>query len=351
MRRNIAVILPILAALLIAVILIIRYFVKLKKAVSEDSTPTDREHRSASPSEVIPWILITVLVIWNAISLSKISALNLKVDNLSSYANALMNQMLSVSSQIDDLEEQLKAETGLLHEYDWSFGEFDGSTGKVRIDFTLVPNSYSEKSVFTLQFGEENVECQPVSAGRYEAAVYPDVFKAVDAAPVVTLTEDGVTRTQILDDVPYGEMWSLIFPNYEAEGVEVKASLKNGTLSLKGSFAVGDFSKGGAFLKITKTELVKEVDGKEVSRVPLDLEGKNFEPVRIEIDDKFENFPDGSVLRIYLDVKTDSGYSMQTELFRLSAKEGSELLPVNGVLEIFDPAGKSVVRTGEYVGK
>ena len=351
MRRNIAVILPILAAILIAIILFIRYRRRLDRAVSEDSTPSEREHRSASPSEALPWILITVLVIWNAISLSKISALNLKVDNLSSYANALMNQMLSVSSQIDDLEEQLKAETGLLHEYEWSFGEFYGSTGRVRIDFTLAPNSYSEKSVFTLQFGEENVECEQKGADRYTATVYLDVFKAVDTAPVVTLTEDGVTKTQILDDVPYGEMWSLVFPNYEAEGVEVKASMKNGTLSLKGSFAVGDFSKGAAFLKITKTELVKEVDGKEVSRVPLDLEGKNFEPVRIDIDDKFENFSDSSVLRLYLDVKTDSGYTMQTELLRLSAKEGPELQPVNGVLEIFDPAGKSVVRTGEYVGK
>lgn len=347
MGRNIAVIIPILAAILIALILIIRYFVRLKKAVSEDSTPTDREHRSASPSEVIPWILIAVLVFWNAISLSKISAMNLKVDNLVTNSNSLMNQVWSMSSKIDELQDQLKAETDLLHEYDWSFGAFDGSTGKVRIDFTLAPNAYTEKSVFTLQFGEENVECKPVSAGRCEATVYLDVFKSVETAPVVTLTEDGATRTQILDDVPYGEMWSLIFPNYEAEGVEVKASLKNGTLSLKGSFAVGDFSKGGAFLRITKTELVKEVDGKEVGRVPLDLEGKNFEPVRSEIDDKFENFSDSSVLRLYLDVKTDSGYSMQTELLRLSAKEGSELRPVSGVLEIFDPSGKSVVRTGE----
>ena len=349
MRRNIAVILPILAAILIAIILFIRYRRRLDRALSEDSTPTEREHRSASPSEALPWILITVLVIWNAISLSKISALNLKVDNLSSYANALMNQMLSVSSQIDDLEEQRKAETGLLHEYEWSFGEFDGSTGRVRINFTLAPNSYSEKSVFTLQFGEENVQCQPVSAGRYEAAVCLDAFKSVDTAPVVTRTEDGMTKTQILDDVPYGEMWSLVFPGYETEGVDLKASLKNDTLSLKGSFSVGDFSKGGAFLKITKTELVKEVDGREVGRVPLDLEGKNFEPVRIDIDDKFENFSGSSVLRLYLDVKTDSGYSMQTELFRLSAKEGSELQPVNGILEIFDPSGKSVVRTGESI--
>ena len=349
MRTYIAIVVPILAASLLVIILIIRYLIRLNRAVSEDSTPSEREHRSASPSEVLPWILITVLVIWNAISLSKISAMNLKVDNLTANASSLMNQMWTLSSKIDELEEQLKAETGLLHEYEWSFGEFDGSTGRVRIDFSLAPNSYSEKSVFTLQFGEENVQCRQVGAGRYEAAVYLDAFKPVDTAPVVTRSEDGVTKTQILDDVPYGEMWSLVFPNYEAEGVEVKASMKNGTLSLKGSFSVGDFSKGGAFLKITKTELVKEVDGREVGRVPLDLEGKNFEPVRIDIDDKFENFSGSSVLRLYLDVKTDSGYSMQTELLRLSAKEGSELQPVNGILEIFDPSGKSVVRTGESI--
>ena len=345
MGRNIAVIIPILAAILIALILIIRYFIRLKKAVSEDSTPTDREHRTASPSEVIPWILIAVLVFWNAMSLSKISAMNLKVDNLTANASSLMNQMWSMSSKIDELQDQLKAETDLLHEYDWSFGAFDGSTGKVRIDFTLTPNAYTEKSVFTLQFGEENAQCKPVSAGRYEATVYLDVFKSVDTAPVVTLTEDGATRTQILDDVPYGEMWSLIFPNYEAEGVEVKASLKNGTLSLKGSFAIGDFGKSLCGLKITKTELVKEVDGNEVGRFPVDLQGKILEPVQVKVDDKFENFRDSSTLRLYLDVKTDSGYAMQTELLRLSAKEGSELQPVNGVLEIFDPAGKSVVRT------
>ena len=347
MRTNTAIVIPILAALLLAIILFIRYLVRLKKAVSEDSTPTDREHRSAAPSEVIPWILVAVLVIWNAMSLSKISAMNLKVDNLVTNTSSLMNQVGAMYSKINELEEQLKAETDLLHDYDWTFSEFFGSTGRVRIDFTLAPNQYSEKSEFVLQFGDEKTECTQVSAGRYEATLYVDVFKAVDSAPVLTLTEDGVTRTQILDDVPYGEMWSLIFPNYEAEGVDLNGTIKNGTLSLKGSFAVGDFGKSVCDLKVTKTEIVKEVDGKEVGRVPIDLYGKNFEPVKVELDEKFENFrnssTNSSVLRLYLDVKTDSGYTMHVDLYRLSADEnGGQSVAMHGI-EIFDPSGKTVV--------
>ena len=262
-----------------------------------------------------------------------------------------MNQMGSMSRQIDDLEEQLKAETDLLHEYGWSFGDFFGNTGKVCIDFTLAPNSYSEKSVFTLQFGEETAECEQKGAGRYTATVYLDVFTTVDTAPVVTLTEDGVTRTQILDDVPYGDLWSLVFPNYEAEVAELKASLKNRTLSLKGSFAVGDYSKSVGTLKVTKTELVREVDGAEVSRVPLALEGKNFEPVEVELDEKYESFSESSVLRLYLDAQTDSGYTMRTELIRVSAEGNYEPQIMVGFTEIFDPSGKSVVHTEDHTTK
>ncbi len=349
MKRFAVILIPVLCALILGTIIFIRYRRRLDKAVSEDSTPTDREHRSASPSEAIPWILIIVLIVWNAISLSKISSMNLKLDNLGGNVNSLMNQMWSMSSKIDALEKQLKAETDLLHEYDWSFGAFDGSTGRVRIDFTLVPNAYSEKSSFRLQFGDETADCTPVSSGRYEAALYMDVFKPVDAAPVLTLNEDGVTRTQILDDVPYGEIWSLVFPNYEAEGADLKASLKNGTLSLKGSFAVGDFSKSVCDLKVTRTEIVKEVDGKEVERVPVGLNGRNFEPVKVELDDKYDNFSSGSRLRLYLDVKTDSGYTMKTELFSVSAEDDFKPKTMNGILEIFDPSGKSVVRTSEYI--
>ena len=345
MRTNVAIVIPILAAILLALILFIRYLVRLKKAVSEDSTPSDREHRSAAPAEVLPWILIAILVIWNAISLSKISAMSLRLNDVHTNVVSLMNQEWALSSKIDELEKQLKAQTALLHEYDWSFGEFYGTTGRVRVDFTLAPNAYSEKSVFSLQFGEETAECSQVSAGRYEATLYLDVFKAVDNAPVVTMTEDGVTRTQILDDVPYGEMWSLVFPNYEVEGVDAgtKASLKNGSLSLKGSFAIGDFGKSLCGLKITKTELVKEVDGNEVGRVQVDLQVKILEPVQVKVDDKFENFRDSSTLRLYLDVQTESGYTMKTELMRVSADTGFDIQSISGAVEIFDPSGRTVV--------
>ena len=343
MKRFAVILIPVFCAVILGTIIFILYRRRLDKAVSEDSTPTDREHRLAAPSEFIPWLLIIVLIVWNAMSLGKISSMNLKLGTLSDNTNSLMNQMWAMSSKIDALEKQLKAETDLLHEYDWSFGTFDGTTGCVRVDFTLAPNAYSEKSSFRLQFGDETADCTPVSAGRYEAVLYLDVFKSVDAAPVLTLSEDGVTKTQVLDDVPYGEMWALVFPNYEAEGVDLKASLKNGTLSLKGSFAVGDFSKSVCDLNVTKTEIVKEVDGKEIGRVPVDLNGRNFEPVRIELDDKFDNFTDSSRLRLYLDAQTGSGYSMKVQLLSLSAAENFEPQTAAGTLTIFDPAGKAVL--------
>ena len=342
--RNIAVVfIPVLCAVLLGIVIFIRYRRRLDKAVSEDSTPTDREHRSASPAEAIPWILIAVLVIWNAMSLSKISAMNLKLDNLGSNVGSLMNQMWAMSSKIDKLEKQLKAETELLHEYDWSFAAFDGTTGCVRVNFTLAPNTYSKNSKFTLQFGEARAACTQVPDGRFIASLYLDVFKSVHAAPVLTLSEDGVTKTQVLDDVPYGEMWALVFPNYEAEGIDLKASLKNGTLSLKGSFAVGDFSKTVGDMKVTETVLVKEVDGKEAGRVPVDLQGKTFAPVKVEVDENFADFSENSRLTFFLEVKTDAGYTMKVQLFHLSAAENFEPQTMSGSLTIFDPAGKSVV--------
>ena len=343
MRTAVVVIIPALCAVLLGLFVFIRYRRRLNAAVSEDSTPTDREHRSASPSEAIPWILIAVLVIWNAVSLTKISTMNLKLDNINANASSLMNQVGNLYSKIDELEEQLKAQTSLLHEYDWSFTAFDGSTGCVRVNFVLAPNTYSEKSEFSLQFGEAKAACTRASDGRYIASLYLDVFKAVDSAPVVTLTEDGVTRTQILDDVPYGEMWSLVFPNYQVEGnVDIRTWPKDGTLTLKGSFALGDFGKSVCDLKVTKTEIVKEVDGKEVGRIPVDLNGKNFEPVKVELDEKFEDFSDSSRLRMFLDVQTESGYMMHVELFQISTAEIIHS-HFEGTLEILDPSGKTVV--------
>ena len=67
------------------------------------------------------------------------------------------------------------------------------------------------------------------------------------------------------------------------------------------------------------------------------------------MDDKFDNFSDGSRLRLYLDVQTDSGYTMKTELFRISAEDDFRPKAMNGILEIFDPSGKSAVRTSEDI--
>ena len=85
------------------------------------------------------------------------------------------------------------------------------------------------------------------------------------------------------------------------------------------------------------------MDGKEVGRVPVDLNGRNFEPVSIELDDKFDNFTDSSRLRLYLDAQTDSGYSMKTDLLHVSAETDFKAQAAISSFEILDPNGKTVV--------
>ena len=76
-------------------------------------------HRGIAPSDFVPWILVILLLVWNAISLSKIAEqtemLNAIYSNYQTYYTQLSNQISELRSSADDLAE----DQNQLARYSW----------------------------------------------------------------------------------------------------------------------------------------------------------------------------------------------------------------------------------------
>ena len=170
-----------LAAAVIGLAAYIRYRRRLAAALSEDSDTSVRQHRSASPAEFIPWLLIALLVIWNGVTLGKISSTSASLDN---YAGNIQSQLLALRSQVQELEEKLSAQSALLLDYDWQFGEIDSQKHQVAIIYRMTPASLPKNAQFSLLSGTQTFPCTREADGSLTATIRADLFQLITDFPL-----------------------------------------------------------------------------------------------------------------------------------------------------------------------
>ena len=342
MRTSIIVLLvTILAAALLGILAYIRYRRRLNEALSDSSDPSIRQHSSASPAEFVPWLLIALLVIWNAVTLGKVSSMSARLDNMS---NNLQSQMMLMNSRISDLEEMLKKENAILRSYDWSFSEFDAESHCVFIDFTLYPQSYTETTRLSLTCGSETVSFSQSSPGIFKGSAKVDIFKMIEDFPALTMTDGGTSRVQILDDMPIGYLFDFYLPIYMADASTLKTARKGDTLKMSGELHLSQAGKD-TDVRITKAELLKEVNGVVKESVPVTL--RSNEMTTLNLDESFADFGRDSTLRLLLRAETDTGYTVQTLLVTVEPENNDNPTLYHGDVEIFNAAGESLLHRKE----
>ena len=307
-----------------------RYRKRLDQAVSEDSTASERQHREASPAEFMPWLLIALLVIWNAVTVGKVSAISSQLDILN---NNLNNRMMGLSSQIDELEKLIQNESSILQSWDWEFGAFDAKSHRVAVNFTFVPRSITENAEMSLEYGGQTVPCTR-EGSFYKASVMIDIFALIQDPPAVSVREGESLQMTIMTDVPVGYLWSLYLPYYDSGANDLKVNYKKGTLTVSGELIISQAGKG-QIRKDTKAELIKEVGGTILERVPISS-GEDVMQT-LPINDRFDNASESSEVRYLIRTEAEGGYSVQTLAVTVTA-EGA--VQHHGYVEILNAQGE-----------
>lgn len=279
-------------------------------------------------------IIACVMLAFNTI---KIISLQEELDRLRSDVNDEIHTVnQNISGIYGDVQAMLEEEANQLAVSDWEYGEINVDNRTAEVICTVVPKVYTPGTT------QATIMC---NGQEYPLTYADEQFTATIEIPLfdrnelnmVKLNDNGTIRTQELD-------W-IIEPRYEAlllsyAGMGGSASGKQGNNEYIWSPEYGvtiNIERKGEF-QVQSVELVEILDGKEISRTPIDLskEGqesyqealrKTGEPVPeftssvneasgptyegtahfIYYLDKDYHIPNGSMLEWYVDVVDGNG--------------------------------------------
>lgn len=309
-----------------AIACLIAYFLYLKrlnKAVSRDGASGEPRHRGVAPSDFVPWVLVVLLLVWNAISLSKIAdqteMLSAIYSNQQTFHYELSNQISELRSSADDLAEDQKQ----LARYSWQIGSVDTVAGTARLDFTFMPVEFTDNTRLTLIWGSRELKLSQRNVGSFTGSIYVDFFQDINESPALVLEEGEQKRVQPLRDVPQGSFWSLFLPYGQGNPDLDSFKFENNTLSLKGQLRLRLVAERED-IQIKEVRLVKEVNGEVKKSETVKLERHNS--ITVSFNDEFSNMSENDSFRMYLEVTNDAGYTVRTCVFDFVWEDSRESL-------------------------
>ena len=206
----------ILIPVLIAVIIIVAAGLSYKKRLNSAVNGEDNVHsRGVSPTEILPWVLVFLLLIWNAISLTMTTQLTREISGLESqllsHSTTLQQQIFDIKSSLENSVANVSVEVL----------NMDKETMSVVAHVTVTPKAYSDDTKVTFTHGSETVELQKDGA-MFEGDVHIGLFERTDA--YVTITTAGVSQVRTVDDIATGMLWMDFLPQPETREMDVTLS-------------------------------------------------------------------------------------------------------------------------------
>lgn len=226
--------LVILAALIIGVII---YFVCYKRKINR--ALEGKESGAHMPMASMETVVKVVVVIGVIVMYSSLSS---KLTNLE---NTLMNTRNNLSQEIDilnyeieELQEQLKKEASFISEFSYTFGEIDTNEHQVEVLFCIVPKSYSAETELFINIWGKEVALTKNEDGIFSGSETFPVFEEMSEGGVLRIAENGVTKTELLEEVPTGLLCYLCMPMLFDAGSYFHYEKGKGTVSVVGSVHV-----------------------------------------------------------------------------------------------------------------
>lgn len=214
-------------------------------------------------------LLAIGLVIALIVCFAKIEDLRTRINQLdnihSNEVSSLRNQISSIYNNVD---EQMKKQSSLFTNVKREFGEFNSETMKADIKISVVPKTIVDNMKVNVSLCGATAEMTKNENGEYSAVVPVGIFEIEDYFPLVTISANGETKTEYLEDQSVHGIFSNYLPTMLGGTIKTsRASLTDGKLTVDGDFFVGynlgDVDKRAKFEKYT---LITEVAGKEIAK-------------------------------------------------------------------------------------
>ena len=227
-------------------------------------------------------ILIWGLVVALVVCFAKMEDLKTRINQLDNiHANEVSSLRNQISSIYNNVDEQMKKQGSLFTNVKREFGEFNAETMKADIKISVVPKTIIDNMKVNVSLCGTTAEMIKNTNGEYAAIVPVGIFETEDYFPLVTISANGETKTEYLEDQSVHGIFSNYLPTIIGGTIKTyTASVSKGKLTVDGDFFIG-YHRGDADEKaeFTKYTFITEVAGKEIAREDMTAKIKNQEKV------------------------------------------------------------------------
>ena len=244
------------------------------------------------------------------------------------------------------MDEQLKKQASLITESTFSLGELDTKTQMVPVTIQIVPKEIHEDMQMKVELDGEQAEFVK-NGSFYEATIPVGLFMTEEPYPMVSITYDGVTKTEKLEEIWLGELWGKWFPLLRAEDTTGRSSFKDGKLVFDTQTLIEwDYLNNVSKIVFENFAIVTEINGKEVKRVDVTEEVKNAEGfaegiVALEFKDTYE-VVEGDAVSVYVVAEDSFGYIHKTLAHYWKRSGGASAEAVYGGESVYDKQGNMI---------
>ena len=263
-------------------------------------------------------LLAIGLIIALVVCFVKIEDLRTRINHIdNAHSNEVSSLRNQISSIYNNVDEQMKKQGSLFTNVKREFGEFNAETMKADIKISVVPKTIIDNMKVNVSLCGTTAEMTKNANGEYSAIVPVGIFEIEDYFPLVTITANGETKTEYLEEQSVHGIFSNYLPTMIGGDIKMhQATLADGKLTVDGDFFIGynlgDIDKKAKFEKYT---LITEVDGKEIAKKDItDIIAKHERVDKIEngeVDFKFNetyNLSGENSLTIYVVAEDSFGY-------------------------------------------
>lgn len=197
------------------------------------------------------WKVVAVIAVFVMYSSLSTKITNLQ-NELMNTRNALSNKIWGVQYELDEMQRQAKKEASMISEVSYDFGEINTKEHTVEMNFRVVPKSYSEETELSLKFGGETIALTNDGRGTFSGNRVFSIFEEVYEEGMIFVTEGGVTKTEVWEEVPKRRLYYECLPMLGVMSSSLSYTKGKENVRIQGHFQVMSKEKNvAAFQNLT----------------------------------------------------------------------------------------------------
>ena len=166
------------------------------------------ENNKSLVEKIILLVLLLIITIVLVFQFFQIETLKSDIGNLiNEVDNSVENCNNSINNLSSSFEEAVKKQNSIISSVSYEYGELKEDNRTAEIIISVTPKKHTEDTIVTVKINEKTLNAKRTDESTFTAIYEVDVFESREAYDfvTVTVTSNGISTTEIVDDFTFGD--------------------------------------------------------------------------------------------------------------------------------------------------